>query len=84
MTKLDYRPSALILAPFEANILENLQMNLNITYESWVETRVIHDQERLKKKLTNNETTILVIESDFVLEEILDNRFFYLYLYLKF
>ena len=73
MTKLDYRPSALILAPFEANILENLQINLNITYESWVETRVIHDQERLKKKLSNNETTILVIESDFVFEEILDN-----------
>ena len=68
MTNLGYRPAALILAPFEEKILEELQDNLNITYENWIETRVIHDQDSLKNKLSNNGTEILVIESDFVQE----------------
>jgi len=73
MTNLGYRPAALILAPFEEKILEDLQDNLNITYENWIETRVIHDQDSLKNKLSNNGTEILVIESDFVFAEVLDN-----------
>ena len=62
---------ALILAPFTESALGMLARRLDVTHESWLDTRRIHDPEELGARLEAEHTSILVVESDFVFEEAL-------------
>lgn len=61
---------ALVLAPFHAHHLERLRPTLQVTYESWWDTRRIYDPEELAARLVDEGIAILVVESDFVFEEV--------------
>ena len=63
---------ALILAPFSHRHLERLAEKLEVTHESWMETRRLIDSEELAARILNNAIEILVIETDFVFEEVFE------------
>ena len=62
--------SALILAPFAEHQLDRLREVLDICYESWLDTRQLHDPDLLAARLETEGTAILVVESDFLFEEV--------------
>ena len=61
---------ALILAPFSEGPLTQVRSVADVTYESWLDTGVMQDPEELGARLMHEEVVILVVESDFVFEEI--------------
>ncbi len=61
---------ALVLAPFHPSTLSSLQQLMPIDYESWTETRRLQDPEELGLRLQKERITHLVIEADFVFEEL--------------
>ena len=61
---------ALVLAPFSEPELADLRRTVDVTFESWLETRRIHDPQELTAKLKEGEFQLLVVESDFVFEEV--------------
>ena len=63
---------ALILAPFDPRCIATLGRSLDVTHESWLETRRLADPDRLGLRLGEENTSILVVESDFVFEEVFD------------
>ncbi len=63
---------ALILAPFSAAGLASLQGHVDVVYESWMQTRRLQDPEALAQRLYDEHIEILVVESDFVFEEIFE------------
>ena len=63
---------ALILAPFSESALEKLSASLEVTYESWLDTRTLWDPEKLALRLDREDVNVLVVESDFVFEEVFD------------
>lgn len=64
--------NALVLAPFTPTSLEKLRQSIEVTYESWFETRRIYDPDKLALRLNNEQIDILVIESDFVFEDVFE------------
>ncbi|MBM3945254.1 MAG: hypothetical protein FJ317_07200 [SAR202 cluster bacterium] len=66
------RERALILAPFSDEGLRELQALVDVEYESWLDTRRLHDPEELGQRLHEGGFSILIIESDFVFEETFD------------
>ena len=68
----DHAKRALILAPFSAAGLDSLRESVEVVYESWMETRRLQDPEALARRLSAEHTEILVIESDFVFEEVFE------------
>ena len=60
---------ALILAPFDERQLARLQAEMDITYESWLETRALTDPDELAERIRSEDISILVVEADFVFEE---------------
>ena len=62
---------ALVLAPFSPEHLEGLRRRLEVRYESWLDARRLHDPDQLASRLRGDGITVLVVESDFVLEETL-------------
>ena len=65
-------PHALILAPFSPRHLNRLRGMLDVDYESWLETRRLYNPDELALRLSERETAILVVESDFVFEELFE------------
>mgnify|MGYP001227780824 CR=1 FL=1 len=63
---------ALILAPFTAEGLTSLRGQVDVVYESWMQTRRLQDPEALAQRLRDEHIEILVVESDFVFEEIFE------------
>ena len=63
---------ALILAPFDARCLQELQGRVEVIYESWLETKRLYDPEELAARLEREKIEILVVEADFVLEEVFE------------
>ena len=61
---------ALVLAPFSAEHLERLRQTVDTSYESWMETRSLYDPEGLADRINRDLVTILVVEADFVFEEV--------------
>ncbi|MCH8207091.1 MAG: 3-phosphoglycerate dehydrogenase [Chloroflexi bacterium] len=61
---------ALILAPFSDEQLERLRERLHVDYESWLETRRLTDPDELAARLDSQDVAILVVESDFVFEDV--------------
>lgn len=63
---------ALILAPFSERALRRLRARLDVVYESWLETRRLHDPDELGVRLQEEGFDILVVEADFVFAEVFD------------
>jgi phosphoglycerate dehydrogenase-like enzyme len=63
---------ALILAPFSERYLARLRRSLDVTYESWLDTKVLQDPDKLGARLTREDVAALIVEADFVFEEVYD------------
>ncbi len=63
---------ALVLAPFSPAQLERLRQRLEVSYESWLDTRRLQDPDDLARRLHEQGISILVVESDFVFEEMFE------------
>ena len=63
---------ALILAPFGETQLARLRGRIDVSYESWMETRELRDPEELGARLREEGFGILVVEVDFVFEEVFE------------
>jgi len=62
---------ALILAPFSSEALERLnQAGVKVIYESWLDTGKLYDPEELGERVRSQAIDILVVEADFVFEEV--------------
>ena len=59
---------ALILAPFSPSALERLREQVEVTYESWLDSGRLLAPEELVARLEG--TAILIVEADFVFEEV--------------
>lgn len=65
--------SALILAPFSRNALEALEKRMPVAYESWTTTRRLFSPEELTQRINQDRLTILIVEADYVFEEVFCN-----------
>ena len=64
--------TALILAPFAERCLQRLRRRIDVVYRPWTETRRLHSPEELIEALRSTSASILVVEADFVFEEVLE------------
>lgn len=62
----------LILAPFYPPALEKLREITETIYQSWTDTRKLFSPEELGRRLREEDCQILVVEADFVFEEIFE------------
>lgn len=61
---------ALVLAPFTSQPLTRLREMLPVTYESWTDTRRLADPEELARRIETQGYSIVVVEADFLPEEV--------------
>lgn len=64
---------ALVLAPFDERQLARLRAEMEVTYESWLDTRTLTDPDDLAERIRADDVSILVVEADFVFEETFQN-----------
>jgi len=64
---------ALILVPFQPEALQRLRACVEVTCESWMETRKLYSPEELAERIQNEGFQIVVIEADFVFDEVFEN-----------
>ena len=64
---------ALILSPFDNRHLARLRAVMDVTYESWLDTRALTDPDALAERIRSEDISILVVEADFVFEETFQN-----------
>ena len=64
--------TALILAPFAERYLRRLRRRLDVVYRPWTETRRLHSPEELIEALQSTSASVLVVEADFVFEEVFE------------
>ncbi len=62
----------LVLAPFSSHALERLRRRVDVTHESWLETRRLWDPEKLGQRLHAEGYGALIVEADFVFTETFD------------
>jgi len=63
---------ALVLAPFAERYLQRLRRSLEVTYDSWTESRRLHSPDELAARLRQEDASVLVVEADFVFDEVFD------------
>ena len=63
---------ALVLAPFSERQLLRLGRVLPTDYESWTDTGRLQDPDELGPRLVADDVGVLIVEADFVFEEIFD------------
>ncbi len=63
---------ALIRAPFYSSSLERLGRSLEVTYESWMDTRKLLSPEEFIDRIQGQDIAIVVIEADFVPREVFE------------
>ena len=61
---------ALILSPFSQDALSDLRRDLLVIYESWTNTRKLYAPQELCQRIDKEGIGILVIEADFVFDEV--------------
>ena len=61
---------ALILAPFSDRQLARLRQQIDVAYESWTDTNRLQDPEQLGARLAAEDIGALIVEADFVFEEV--------------
>ena len=59
----------LVLAPFDAAQLERLRAEMEVGYDSWLDTRALADPDDLADRINDSGISALVIEADFVFRE---------------
>ncbi|HEX78498.1 MAG TPA: hypothetical protein G4O03_08875 [Dehalococcoidia bacterium] len=59
---------ALLLAPFSPSALERLRSQVEVTYESWLDSRRLLSPKELVQRLQG--VTILIVEADFIFDEV--------------
>lgn len=64
--------NTLVLAPFTDVGLTALRELGSVTYEPWTRTQVLWDPEELGERLTNEGFDALVVEADFLFEELFE------------
>ena len=64
---------ALVLAPFHPPTLASLAQLMPVDYESWTKTRRFQDPEELGLRLQKESVTHLIVEADFIFEELFQN-----------
>ena len=64
---------ALVLAPFSQDALDDLQLTLPVTYESWTSTRKLYSPDELSNRINREGIEILIVEADFIFEEVFDD-----------
>ena len=62
----------LFLAPFAESESQRLARRLDVRYESWMDSRRLHDPDELAAKLNDIGASVLVVEIDFVFEEVFE------------
>ena len=60
----------LVLAPFSADGLANLEHLGSVVYEPWTQTQRIYEPEELGERLAEERFEALVVEADFLFEEL--------------
>ncbi|MBI2165071.1 MAG: 3-phosphoglycerate dehydrogenase [Chloroflexi bacterium] len=63
---------ALILAPFDAGVLELLNEHIPVTYEPWTETRRLYAPADLARRIKGEEVGAVIVEADFLFDEVFD------------
>ena len=63
---------ALVLAPLAQSGLDELCANIAVVYESWTDTRSLYAPDELAQRLNDEQASILVVEADFVFEEVFE------------
>jgi len=61
---------ALILAPYTPPELERLSRTADVVHESWLDSGRLHDPDELGARIAREDFSILVVEADFVFEEV--------------
>ncbi len=64
--------NALVLAPFDKPCLEKLGSRLGIFYRSWTDSGELLEPEQLLYYINNRDVQIIIMEADFIFEEVLD------------
>ena len=59
-----------MLAPFSSDALATLGRQVSFSYESWTQTGRLYSPEELSQRLNDEGIAILVVEADFVFEEV--------------
>ena len=62
----------LILAPFDPSVLKKLDSVLEVTYESWMETRRLLSPEEFVERIQGKGIEIVVVEADFLPREVFE------------
>jgi D-3-phosphoglycerate dehydrogenase len=65
--------NTLVLAPFTDAGLASLRELGDVTYEPWTATQMLHDPEELGERLTNEGFDALVVEADFLFEDLFES-----------
>ena len=66
------KPHVLILAPFSKQSIDELSRRFNITHCSWLESMKLRDPDEMANMINHHNSTAVVIESDFIFEETLE------------
>jgi D-3-phosphoglycerate dehydrogenase len=64
--------NVLIRAPFHPSILEKLRQGLNVTYDSWMDTRKLLSTEEWVETIQGRNTELVVVEADFIPREVFE------------
>ncbi len=64
--------NTLVLAPFSAECLAALEALGSVAYEPWTQTQTLHDPEELGSRLEADACAALVVEADFLFEELFE------------
>lgn len=62
----------LILAPFDLSVLTRLRQSMDITYESWMETRRLLSPQGFIERIEGQGVEIIVVEADFLPREVFE------------
>lgn len=66
------KTKALILAPFSTLELNALRQTIDVVHENWLETRRLNEPSELGFRLKADGFSVLIVEADFVHEEVFD------------
>ena len=62
----------LILAPFAQSVLDRMKLELDVIYESWMDTKRLLSSQEFVQRIQEQDIPILVVEADFVQREVFE------------
>lgn len=64
---------ALILSPFDPSVLKTLRQMLDVTYESWMDTKRLLSPQEFVERIQGEGVEMIVVEADFLPREVFRN-----------